>query len=90
MWVSLCVFIRTVLLVSPDEDAPPEVQSVFKQLSGTHPCNRDVTLTLIQHSFQAALGSKHNLQALNATLQVTHLHHISLYVFIPLCLFVFD
>ncbi|KAG7216178.1 hypothetical protein INR49_029026 [Caranx melampygus] len=29
----------------------------------------DITLTLIQHSFQAAFGTKHNLQALNTTLQ---------------------
>ncbi|XP_023287372.1 phosphoinositide 3-kinase regulatory subunit 5-like isoform X1 [Seriola lalandi dorsalis] len=59
----------TVLLVNPDEDVPPEVQSVSEKLSSTQPCNRDVTVTLIRHSFQAALGTKHDLQALNTTLQ---------------------
>ncbi|XP_040012019.1 phosphoinositide 3-kinase regulatory subunit 5-like isoform X2 [Xiphias gladius] len=59
----------TVLLVSPDEDVPPEVQSVSEQLSSTVSSIRDVTITLIQHSFQAVLGTKHNLQALHAALQ---------------------
>ncbi|XP_029364880.1 phosphoinositide 3-kinase regulatory subunit 5-like isoform X2 [Echeneis naucrates] len=60
---------KTVLLVSPDDDVPPEVQSVSEQLSSTQPSNRDVTVTLIQHSFQAALGAKLDLQALQTTLQ---------------------
>ncbi len=68
----MCVYlIRTVLLVSPDEDVPPEVQSVSEQLSSTQHSNRDVTIILIMHGFQAALGTEHDLQALHAALQVT-------------------
>ncbi|XP_026181826.1 phosphoinositide 3-kinase regulatory subunit 5-like isoform X2 [Mastacembelus armatus] len=59
----------TVLLVSPEEDVPPEVQSVSEQLSSTQHCNRDVTITLLLHAFQAALGPNRDLQALHATLQ---------------------
>ncbi|XP_035036988.2 phosphoinositide 3-kinase regulatory subunit 5 [Hippoglossus stenolepis] len=59
----------TVLLVSPDEDVPPEVQLVSQQLSSTQSSNRDVITTLIQHSFQAVLGTKYDLQALHAALQ---------------------
>lgn len=59
----------TVLLVSPDEDVPPEVQSVSEQLSCTQSSNRDVIITLIQHSFQAVLGTKYQLQALRTALQ---------------------
>lgn len=82
--VHLCVFTRTVLLVSPDEDVPPEVQSVSEQLSSTVSSIRDVTITLIQHSFQAVLGTKHNLQALHAALQVTTntaCHFVSYFLF---------
>uniref|UniRef100_A0A8D2ZQE1 Phosphoinositide 3-kinase regulatory subunit 5 n=1 Tax=Scophthalmus maximus TaxID=52904 RepID=A0A8D2ZQE1_SCOMX len=75
LWVHPCVFIRTVLLVSPDEDVPPEVQSVSEQLSCTQSSNRDVIITLIQHSFQAVLGTKYQLQALRTALQVTDQHH---------------
>ncbi|KAF3700557.1 Phosphoinositide 3-kinase regulatory subunit 5 [Channa argus] len=49
----------TVLLVSPDEDVPPEVQSVSEKLSSSHQSSRDVTVALILHSFQAALGTAH-------------------------------
>lgn len=69
---SVCVsFISTVLLVSPDEDVPPEVQSVSELLSSTHSSSRDVNITLILHGIQAALGSKYDLQALRTALQVT-------------------
>ncbi|KAE8282873.1 Phosphoinositide 3-kinase regulatory subunit 5 [Larimichthys crocea] len=57
-----------VLLVSPDDDVPPEVQSVAEQLSSTEHSNRDVTITLILHGFQAALGAR-DLQALHTALQ---------------------
>lgn len=60
-----------MLLVSPDEDVPPEVQSVSEQLSSTELSNRDITIILIMHGFQAALGTKQDLQALHAALQVT-------------------
>uniref|UniRef100_A0AAQ6APZ6 Phosphoinositide 3-kinase regulatory subunit 5 n=1 Tax=Amphiprion ocellaris TaxID=80972 RepID=A0AAQ6APZ6_AMPOC len=59
----------TVLLVSPDDDVPPEVQSVSEQLTSTQQSSRDITISLILHSFQAALGSEHNLQALHNALQ---------------------
>lgn len=59
----------TVLLVSPDEDVPPEVQSVSEQLSSTHSSSRDVSITLILHGIQAALGSKCDLRALRTALQ---------------------
>ncbi|XP_061701507.1 phosphoinositide 3-kinase regulatory subunit 5-like [Syngnathoides biaculeatus] len=58
-----------VLLISPDEDIPPEVQSVSKQLSVSHQSKRDITITLILHSFQAALGSKVHLERLCHALQ---------------------
>lgn len=67
-----------VLLVSPDDDVPPEVQSVSEQLSSTRHSSRDVTITLILHSFQAALGFKQDLQALQAALQVTVQNTVSL------------
>ncbi|XP_027141221.1 phosphoinositide 3-kinase regulatory subunit 5 isoform X2 [Larimichthys crocea] len=57
-----------VLLVSPDDDVPPEVQSVAEQLSSTEHSNRDVTITLILHGFQAALGTR-DLQALHTALE---------------------
>lgn len=59
-----------VLLVSPDDDVPPEVQSVAEQLSSTEHSNRDVTITLILHGFQAALGTR-DLQALHTALEVS-------------------
>lgn len=88
MYDGVCVcFIRTVLLVSPDEDVPPEVQSVSERLSSTQHSSRDVTITLILHAFQAALGTGHDLQALHTTLQVTHQHVLDaqflFYYFLP-------
>lgn len=57
--------------MSPDEDVPPEVQKVSKQLSSTQLSNSEVNITLILHCFQAALGTKYDLQALHTALQVT-------------------
>lgn len=71
--------IRTVLLLSPDEDVPPEVQSVSEQLSSTQQSDRDVTVTLILHSLQAVLGIKYDLHVLRVALQVTDQHCV------PLC-----
>ncbi|KAA8585642.1 hypothetical protein FQN60_004336 [Etheostoma spectabile] len=59
----------TVLLVSPDEDVPLEVQSVSEQLGCTAPSSRDVAILLIVHGFQATLGTDHDPQALHAALQ---------------------
>ncbi|XP_047428317.1 phosphoinositide 3-kinase regulatory subunit 5-like [Mugil cephalus] len=58
-----------VLLVSQDDEVSPEVQSVLEQLSTTRESSRDVTITLILHSFQATLGTRLDLQALHAALQ---------------------
>lgn len=60
-----------VLLVSPDEEVPLEVQNVSEQLSSTELSSREVSITLVLHCFQAALGTKYNLQALRTALQVT-------------------
>ncbi|XP_059203581.1 phosphoinositide 3-kinase regulatory subunit 5-like isoform X2 [Centropristis striata] len=64
-----CSKTMTVLLVSPDEDVPPEVQSASEKLSTTQHSSRDITITLILHAFQAALGTGHDLQALHTVLQ---------------------
>lgn len=60
--------------MSPDEDIPPEVQSVSEQLSSTQHSSRDVSITLVLHGLQAALGTAHDLRALHAALQVTDRH----------------
>ena len=65
--------IRTVLLVGPVEDVPPEVRSVTDQLISSQDSCKDVSVLLILHAFQAALGSNQKLQTLRCALQVTHL-----------------
>ncbi|XP_034750933.1 phosphoinositide 3-kinase regulatory subunit 5-like isoform X2 [Etheostoma cragini] len=62
----------TVLLVSPDEDVPPEVQSVSEQLRCAAPSSRDVAILLILHGFHATLGTDSDPQALHAALQTKH------------------
>lgn len=64
------VLIRVLLLVSPEGDLPQEVQLASEQLSTIHYSNRNIITTLILHSFQAAFGTKQDLQALHAALQV--------------------
>ncbi|XP_071029564.1 phosphoinositide 3-kinase regulatory subunit 5-like [Oncorhynchus clarkii lewisi] len=59
----------TVLLMSPGEDVPPELLSVSEQLSGVCHSQRDTSITLIKHAFQAALGTKYPLQILHHALQ---------------------
>ncbi|XP_034567365.1 phosphoinositide 3-kinase regulatory subunit 5-like isoform X2 [Notolabrus celidotus] len=60
----------TLLLVSPDEDVPQEVQSVSEQLSRTQNSSRDVAILLILQGFQAVLGpQKLDLPALHDALQ---------------------
>ncbi|XP_029914538.1 phosphoinositide 3-kinase regulatory subunit 5-like [Myripristis murdjan] len=61
--------IMTVLLVSPNEDVPPEVKSVSEQLSSPRHSHRDITISLILHALQAALGAKHRLHTLHTVLQ---------------------
>uniref|UniRef100_A0A667X246 Phosphoinositide 3-kinase regulatory subunit 5 n=1 Tax=Myripristis murdjan TaxID=586833 RepID=A0A667X246_9TELE len=63
--------IMTVLLVSPNEDVPPEVKSVSEQLSSPRHSHRDITISLILHALQAALGAKHRLHTLHTVLQET-------------------
>ncbi|KAM9391717.1 phosphoinositide 3-kinase regulatory subunit 5-like [Pholidichthys leucotaenia] len=58
-----------VMLVSPDDDIPPEVQTVSKQLSATKHSSRDITITLILHSLQAVLGPKYDMQTILSALQ---------------------
>lgn len=58
----------TVLLLSPEEDTPPEVQCVSLQLSAPPSCSRDISITLILQALQAELGAT-DLQALHAALQ---------------------
>uniref|UniRef100_A0A3Q3IMN6 Phosphoinositide 3-kinase regulatory subunit 5 n=1 Tax=Monopterus albus TaxID=43700 RepID=A0A3Q3IMN6_MONAL len=65
-----------VLLVSPDEDAPPEVQYVSEQLTRTQHTSRDITVTLICHAVQATLGSKLDLQALRTALKTEELEQL--------------
>uniref|UniRef100_A0A671TYC3 Phosphoinositide 3-kinase regulatory subunit 5 n=1 Tax=Sparus aurata TaxID=8175 RepID=A0A671TYC3_SPAAU len=79
----------TVLLVSQDEDFPPEVQAVSEQLSSTQTSDRDVAVTLILHAFQAALGTELDLQALHTALQVTDRRFDSFGCTIPLYSFPF-
>lgn len=59
-----------VLLVSPDEDILPEVQSVSERLCSTQLSNRDVTVLLILRCFQSVLGAEHALGALHVALLV--------------------
>ncbi|CAL1588501.1 unnamed protein product [Knipowitschia caucasica] len=46
----------TILLVSADDDIPPEVQSVSIQLSTSQCCSRDICITLILQALQASHG----------------------------------
>ncbi|TRY56347.1 hypothetical protein DNTS_034960, partial [Danionella cerebrum] len=60
--------IITVLLMNPSE-VPAEFLAVAEQLSGADMSRRAITLTLIKHSFQAALGARYSLQTINSSLQ---------------------
>ncbi|XP_024271430.1 phosphoinositide 3-kinase regulatory subunit 5-like isoform X3 [Oncorhynchus tshawytscha] len=60
----------TVLLMSLGKDVPPELMSVSEQLSGVCHSQRDTSITLIKHAFQAALGTKYPLQILHHALQL--------------------
>ncbi|XP_033826650.1 phosphoinositide 3-kinase regulatory subunit 5-like [Periophthalmus magnuspinnatus] len=46
----------TVLLVSPEEDIPPEVQCASVQLSTSQSYSRDISISLILQALQAARG----------------------------------
>ncbi|XP_056143958.1 phosphoinositide 3-kinase regulatory subunit 5-like [Lampris incognitus] len=61
--------IITVFLVNQKEDVPPEVQSVSEQLSSARHSRKDITVGLIAHAFQAALGTTYPLHTLQAALQ---------------------
>ncbi|XP_074553265.1 phosphoinositide 3-kinase regulatory subunit 5-like isoform X2 [Halichoeres trimaculatus] len=67
----------TLLLVSPDEDVPQEVQSVSEQLSRTQNSSKDVSILLILQGFQAVLGpEKLDLLALNDILQTKQVEEL--------------
>lgn len=59
----------TVLLMNPAE-VPAEFLSVAEQLSGAEVSQRESSVTLIKHSFQAVLGTKYPLQSISGALQV--------------------
>uniref|UniRef100_A0A8C1TLK0 Phosphoinositide 3-kinase regulatory subunit 5 n=1 Tax=Cyprinus carpio TaxID=7962 RepID=A0A8C1TLK0_CYPCA len=63
--------IITVLLMNPAE-VPAEFLSVAEQLSGAEVSQRESSITLIKHSYQAVLGTKYPLQTISSALQVHH------------------
>ncbi|XP_032442651.1 phosphoinositide 3-kinase regulatory subunit 5-like isoform X1 [Xiphophorus hellerii] len=71
-----CSKTLVVLLVSPDADAPQEVQLTSEQLSTMHYSSRNIITTLILHSFQAAFGTKLDLRVLHAALQEKELYEL--------------
>uniref|UniRef100_A0A8C1DHE9 Phosphoinositide 3-kinase regulatory subunit 5 n=1 Tax=Cyprinus carpio carpio TaxID=630221 RepID=A0A8C1DHE9_CYPCA len=60
--------IITVLLMNPAE-VPAEFLSVAEQLSGAEVSQRESSITLIKHSYQAVLGTKYPLQTISSALQ---------------------
>lgn len=64
-----CSKVIMVLLVSPDEDVLPEVQSLSEQLGSSQYSSRDITIQLVLRCLQSALGVKDNLGALHAALK---------------------
>ncbi|KAM6966004.1 phosphoinositide 3-kinase regulatory subunit 5-like [Tautogolabrus adspersus] len=64
-----CPKTMTVLLVSPDDDAPKEVQSVSEQLSRTQSSSRDISVLLVLQGLQAVLGPKLDLRTFHSILQ---------------------
>ncbi|XP_058634336.1 phosphoinositide 3-kinase regulatory subunit 5 isoform X1 [Onychostoma macrolepis] len=60
--------IITVLLMNPAE-VPAEFLSVAEQLSGAEISQRESSITLIKHSYQAVLGTKYPLQTISGALQ---------------------
>ncbi|XP_054891443.1 phosphoinositide 3-kinase regulatory subunit 5-like isoform X2 [Poeciliopsis prolifica] len=71
-----CSKTLVVLLVSPDADAPQEVQLTSEHLSAMHHSSRNIITTLILHSFQAAFGTKLDLRVLHAALQEKELYEL--------------
>lgn len=51
-------------------EVPAEFLSVAEQLSGAEVSQRESSVTLIKHSFQAVLGTKYPLQSISGALQV--------------------
>uniref|UniRef100_A0A672JVA3 Phosphoinositide 3-kinase regulatory subunit 5 n=1 Tax=Sinocyclocheilus grahami TaxID=75366 RepID=A0A672JVA3_SINGR len=60
--------IITVLLMNPAE-VPAEFLSLAEQLSGAEVSQRESSITLIKHSYQAVLGTKYPLQTISGALQ---------------------
>lgn len=67
----MVAYYSMVLLANPDGDDPPEVHKAFQQLNDTQHSNREVSIVLILHCFQAALSVTYDWKALRTTLQVT-------------------
>ncbi|XP_055013705.1 phosphoinositide 3-kinase regulatory subunit 5 isoform X2 [Boleophthalmus pectinirostris] len=63
-----CSKIITVLLMNPGE-VPVDFLSVAEQLSHVQHSQKDTSITLIKHAFQAVLGTKYPLQKIHAALQ---------------------
>lgn len=53
-------------------EVPAEFLSVAEQLSGAEVSQRESSITLIKHSYQAVLGTKYPLQTISGALQVHH------------------
>ncbi|XP_035385959.1 phosphoinositide 3-kinase regulatory subunit 5 isoform X2 [Electrophorus electricus] len=58
----------TVLLMNP-VDVPPAFLSVVERMGGVDVSQRDTTITLIKHAFQATLGTKYPLPSIHLALQ---------------------
>lgn len=69
--VYLAAYYSMVLLANPDGDDPLEVPKVSQQLNEAQYSNREVSIVLILHCFQAALSATYDWKALQTTLQVT-------------------
>lgn len=67
----MVAYYSVVLLANPDGDDPLEVHKVFQQLNASQHSNREASIVLILHCFQAALSITYDWEALRTTLQVT-------------------
>lgn len=69
--VCLTAYYSMVLLANPDGDDRLEVHKISQQLNAGQSSNREVSIALILHCFQAALSTTYDWKALHTTLQVT-------------------
>ncbi|XP_062852618.1 phosphoinositide 3-kinase regulatory subunit 5 [Trichomycterus rosablanca] len=66
----------TVFMLNP-ADVPSAFLSVVEQLSNTSMSNRDISVNLIKHAFQATMGTKYPLQAISLALQSLNENELS-------------